>query len=68
MVVTLKEDEMTVDSSIELARLSEEDLSAVDAWWRANNYLTVGQIYLQDNPLLREPLGPQHIKPRLLGH
>ena len=42
--------------------------SRVDAWWRANNYLTVGQIYLQDNALLREPLRPEHIKPRLLGH
>jgi xylulose-5-phosphate/fructose-6-phosphate phosphoketolase len=40
----------------------------MDAWWRANNYLTVSQIYLQDNPLLREPLAPEHIKPRLLGH
>ena len=39
-----------------------------DAWWRANNYLTVGQIYLMANPLLREPLRPEHIKPRLLGH
>ena len=59
---------MTVDSSTELARLTDEDLDAVDAWWRANNYLTVGQIYLQGNPLLREPLRPEHIKPRLLGH
>lgn len=40
----------------------------MDAWWRANNYLTVGQIYLMANPLLREPLSPEHIKPRLLGH
>jgi len=40
----------------------------LDAYWRAANYLTVGQIYLQDNPLLREPLKPEHIKPRLLGH
>ncbi len=40
----------------------------VDAWWRAANYLSVGQIYLLDNPLLREPLQPEHIKPRLLGH
>ena len=40
----------------------------MDAWWRANNYLTVGQIYLLDNPLLREPLSSDHIKPRLLGH
>jgi xylulose-5-phosphate/fructose-6-phosphate phosphoketolase len=44
------------------------DFQALDAYWRAANYLTVGQIYLQDNPLLREPLRPQHIKPRLLGH
>jgi xylulose-5-phosphate/fructose-6-phosphate phosphoketolase len=40
----------------------------MDAYWRAANYLTIGQIYLLDNPLLREPLKPQHIKPRLLGH
>jgi xylulose-5-phosphate/fructose-6-phosphate phosphoketolase len=40
----------------------------VDAWWRAANYLSVGQIYLLDNPLLHEPLRPEHIKPRLLGH
>src|SRR5207247_2270899 len=44
------------------------DLQNIDAYWRAANYLTVGQIYLQDNPLLREPLRPEHIKPRLLGH
>ena len=44
------------------------DLDLVDAWWRAANYLSVGQIYLLDNPLLREPLRPEHIKPRLLGH
>jgi xylulose-5-phosphate/fructose-6-phosphate phosphoketolase len=46
----------------------QRDLSAVDAYWRAANYLSVGQIYLLDNPLLREPLRPQHVKPRLLGH
>jgi xylulose-5-phosphate/fructose-6-phosphate phosphoketolase len=46
----------------------DEDLAAVDRWWRAANYLAVGQIYLLDNPLLREPLRPEHIKPRLLGH
>src|SRR3954463_1920965 len=40
----------------------------IDAWWRAANYLSVGQIYLLDNPLLREPLTPEHVKPRLLGH
>ena len=38
------------------------------AYWRAANYLSVGQIYLLDNPLLREPLRPEHVKPRLLGH
>src|SRR5271157_4503572 len=48
--------------------LSRDELVAIDAWWRAANYLAVGQIYLLDNPLLREPLQPQHIKPRLLGH
>ncbi len=48
--------------------LSDPELGAIDAYWRAANYLTVGQIYLKDNPLLREPLRPEHIKPRLLGH
>ena len=47
---------------------SDVDLEQVDRWWRATNYLSVGQIYLLDNPLLREPLGPEHVKPRLLGH
>ncbi len=48
--------------------LTEDELAAMDAWWRAANYLSVGQIYLMGNPLLREPLRPEHIKPRLLGH
>jgi len=48
--------------------LSPETLDRLDAWWRAANYLSVGQIYLLDNPLLREPLTRDHIKPRLLGH
>lgn len=48
--------------------LSAVELSHIDAWWRAANYLSVGQIYLLDNPLLREPLRLEHIKPRLLGH
>ena len=43
-------------------------LARLDAWWRAANYLSAGQIYLLDNPLLREPLAAEHIKPRLLGH
>src|SRR4051812_1654375 len=48
--------------------LSREALHALDAYWRAANYLSVGQIYLYGNPLLREPLTLRHIKPRLLGH
>ena len=48
--------------------LSEKELSLTDAYWRAANYLSVGQIYLLANPLLREPLKPEHVKPRLLGH
>jgi len=47
---------------------TEVDLALVDAYWRAANYLSVGQIYLMDNPLLTEPLRPEHVKPRLLGH
>src|SRR5215510_8502286 len=48
--------------------LTDDDLGASDSYWQAANYLTVGQIYLCDNALLREPLRPEHIKPRLLGH
>lgn len=48
--------------------LSDHDIQLIDRYWRAANYLSVGQIYLMDNPLLREPLKPEHIKPRLLGH
>ena len=48
--------------------LSEDQLGLIDAYWRAANYLSVGQIYLLNNPLLREPLAPEHVKPRLLGH
>ncbi len=48
--------------------LSDADVGLIDAYWRAANYLSVGQIYLLDNPLLTEPLAPEHIKPRLLGH
>src|SRR5579863_9534393 len=50
------------------APLSQDELSKMHAYWRAANYLSVGQIYLFDNPLLREPLSIEHIKPRLLGH
>lgn len=48
--------------------LTDDELRQLDAYWRAANYLTVGQIYLMENPLLREPLRPEQIKPRLLGH
>ena len=48
--------------------LSDSTLKQLDAYWRAANYLSVGQIYLHDNPLLREPLKPEHIKHTLLGH
>ena len=48
--------------------LDRATLRRIDRWWRAANYLSVGQIYLMDNPLLREPLQPEHVKPRLLGH
>ncbi|MFI9722792.1 phosphoketolase [Streptomyces sp. NPDC052396] len=51
-----------------MPHLTDTELAALDAHWRAANYLAVGQIYLLDNPLLREPLRPEHIKPRLLGH
>src|SRR5438270_13796476 len=56
------------DLVTKLAKPDEDEVRQLDAWWRANNYLTIGQIYLQGNPLLREPLRSEHIKPRLLGH
>ncbi|WP_020524819.1 phosphoketolase family protein [Catelliglobosispora koreensis] len=60
---------MTVTASAPTTEyLSEEQFRAVDMWWRAANYLTVGQIYLLANPLLRESLAKAHMKPRLLGH
>src|SRR2546421_656442 len=48
--------------------LHRSELERIDGWWRAANYLSVGQIYLLDNPLLGEALRPDHVKPRLLGH
>src|SRR6478672_6820491 len=48
--------------------LSTDELTLIDAYWRAANYLSVAQIYLLDNPLLRRPLEPEHVKRRLLGH
>src|SRR3954469_12950508 len=57
-----------VDESAPEGTLSEQLLQHMDAYWRAANYLSVGQIYLYDNPLLKQPLTLEHIKPRLLGH
>src|SRR6186997_1935962 len=56
---------MAVDTA---PTLDPDGLARIDAYWRAANYLSVGQIYLLDNPLLAEPLAPEHVKPRLLGH
>ncbi|MGH3463436.1 MAG: hypothetical protein ACRDP9_18405, partial [Kribbellaceae bacterium] len=53
---------------VRTAPLTDTELETVDAYWRAANYLSVGQIYLLANPLLAEPLAPEHVKPRLLGH
>lgn len=55
-------------STLRRKTLSSEELRKMDAYWHASNYLSVGQIYLYKNPLLREPLRVEHIKPRLLGH
>ena len=60
---------MTATSESATAKaLTSDELRLIDAYWRAANYLSVGQVYLLDNPLLREPLRREHIKPRLLGH
>src|SRR5262249_17296109 len=58
----------TARSTIQATPLDSEVLRKIHAFWRACNYLGLGMIYLQDNPLLREPLRPEHIKNRLLGH
>ena len=49
-------------------KLADDEVAALDLYWRAANYLSVGQIYLMANPLLEEPLEREHVKPRLLGH
>ncbi|HEY3872624.1 MAG TPA: phosphoketolase family protein [Actinocrinis sp.] len=56
------------DTATPAGPLSRAELDSIDAYWRAANYLSVGQIYLLDNPLLREPLRKEHVKARLLGH
>src|ERR1044072_38041 len=58
--------ESAVEATAE-AHLSPEEVEALDAYWRAANYLSVGQIYLLDNPLLREALTPEHVQARLVG-
>jgi xylulose-5-phosphate/fructose-6-phosphate phosphoketolase len=58
----------TRSGSREAESLTAAEVEQLDAYWRAANYLSVGQIYLRDNPLLREPLTQEHVKPRLLGH
>ena len=60
--------EATHDQPLTATSLSSEELRLIDGWWRACNYLSVGMIYLRDNPLLREPLKIEHVKLRLLGH
>ena len=60
--------ETEVQPKVAKGSLSAEELRKMNAWWRAANYLSVGQIYLLDNPLLQEPLTLAHVKPRLLGH
>ncbi|MEM6518537.1 MAG: phosphoketolase family protein [Cyanobacteria bacterium P01_C01_bin.70] len=59
---------MVMTSPLQIQPLSDEDLRKIDAYWRACHYLAVGMIYLRDNPLLKEPLKPEHVKHRLLGH
>src|ERR1700752_2888360 len=55
-------------AAFEEGPLQPDQLQKIDAWWRAANYLSVGQPYLYDNPLLKEPLKKEHAKPRLVGH
>jgi hypothetical protein len=59
---------VTASTNLPDQPLTDAEASLIDVWWRAANYFSVGQIYLGDNPLLSEPLKPEHVKPRLLGH
>ena len=61
-------DDITVDAAVQEAPLTADELRQMDGYWRACNFLSAGMIYLKQNPLLREPLKPAHIKSRLLGH
>src|SRR5437773_7931917 len=58
----------TARSTVKGTPLSPDELDKIDAYWRASLYLCMGMLYLRDNPLLREPLKLEHVKPRLLGH
>jgi xylulose-5-phosphate/fructose-6-phosphate phosphoketolase len=60
--------DVDIDEATEIDPLTPEEVRFLDAYWRAANYLSVGQVYLLENPLLRERLQPEHVKPRLLGH
>src|SRR5687768_15671068 len=64
----LRGGDVTETQTTKTVPLTGDELRLIDAYWRAANYLSVAQIYLLDNPLLREPLKPEHVKPRLLGH
>jgi xylulose-5-phosphate/fructose-6-phosphate phosphoketolase len=68
MLTASTDGELVISTPPVPAPLDPAELLNIDAYWRAANYLSVGQIYLMDNPLLTEPLRPDHIKPRLLGH
>ena len=57
-----------VSKAVETRPLAAAEIKAIDAYWRASNYLSVGQIYLYDNPLLKKALSKEHVEPRLLGH
>jgi xylulose-5-phosphate/fructose-6-phosphate phosphoketolase len=59
---------MDMKETVPHGAASEEELTKLDRYWRAANHLSVGQIYFLDNPLLKEPLRAEHVKPRLLGH
>ncbi len=64
----MKKTGSVADNGLDAGPLSRDQLHLIDSYWRAANYLSVGQIYLLDNPLLAEPLLAEHVKPRLLGH
>ncbi|MGB8773680.1 MAG: phosphoketolase, partial [Terriglobales bacterium] len=64
----VNEKELTLKTTKQTNKLTPELLHKMDAYWRAANYVSVGQIYLYDNPLLKEPLKLSHVKPLVVGH